>query len=97
MTWVRGHHGPALVEETPEWMRFGTCRVERIPTAVFYPSTGDDTYLPISICERCPVRKACLELALDTNEDQGIWGGKSERERRRLRAQRKRQRERASA
>ena len=32
-------------------------------------------------------RRACLEFALTTNQDSGIWGGTSEEERRKLRRQ----------
>ncbi|HET9547237.1 MAG TPA: WhiB family transcriptional regulator, partial [Desertimonas sp.] len=35
-------------------------------------------------------RAECLEFALDTNQDSGIWGGLSEEERRVIRRQRAR-------
>jgi WhiB family redox-sensing transcriptional regulator len=38
-----------------------------------------------SICRQCPVQADCLEFALRTNQDSGIWGGTSEEERRTLR------------
>ncbi len=34
-----------------------------------------------AICARCPVRAPCLEWALATGEQHGIWGGLSELER----------------
>ncbi len=34
------------------------------------------------VCGECLVRSECLEFALDTNQDSGIWGGLSEEERR---------------
>ena len=37
-----------------------------------------------SICRRCPVAEPCLEWALQTNQDAGVWGGLSEDERRAL-------------
>lgn len=37
-----------------------------------------------SICARCPVTDQCLQYALDTNQDSGVWGGLSEDERRAL-------------
>ncbi|MGI8685011.1 MAG: WhiB family transcriptional regulator [Acidimicrobiales bacterium] len=37
------------------------------------------------VCRSCPVREQCLEYALETNQESGIWGGTSEDERRRLR------------
>jgi WhiB family transcriptional regulator, redox-sensing transcriptional regulator len=38
-----------------------------------------------AVCERCPVIAQCLEWALRTNQDAGIWGGRSEDERRTMR------------
>lgn len=38
-----------------------------------------------AVCQSCPVRVACLQFALETNQEDGIWGGTSEEERQRLR------------
>jgi WhiB family redox-sensing transcriptional regulator len=40
-----------------------------------------------SICGSCPVRNECLEFAITTNQEFGVWGGTSEDERRVLRRQ----------
>ena len=40
-----------------------------------------------AICRQCDVQAACLEFALATNQEAGVWGGTSEDERRRLRKQ----------
>ena len=40
-----------------------------------------------SVCGTCDVKQPCLEFALSTNQDSGIWGGTSEEERRKLRRQ----------
>jgi len=37
------------------------------------------------VCEACPVQAACLQFALATNQDSGIWGGSTEEDRRKLR------------
>jgi len=37
------------------------------------------------VCETCEVREPCLEYAINTNQDSGIWGGTSEEERRIMR------------
>jgi WhiB family transcriptional regulator, redox-sensing transcriptional regulator len=37
------------------------------------------------VCQSCQVRSACLEWALTTGADHGVWGGLSEEERRALR------------
>jgi WhiB family transcriptional regulator, redox-sensing transcriptional regulator len=38
-----------------------------------------------SVCHECDAQTACLEFALATNQESGIWGGTSEDERRKLR------------
>lgn len=47
------------------------------------------------VCRRCPVIEPCLQWALETGQDAGIWGGMTEDERRALK--RRRLRTRASA
>jgi WhiB family redox-sensing transcriptional regulator len=37
------------------------------------------------VCRNCDVQAACLEFALATNQEAGVWGGTSEEERRKLR------------
>lgn len=34
-----------------------------------------------NICTACPVRNLCLDFALDSGEDYGIWGGLTPHER----------------
>ncbi|GAA4187752.1 hypothetical protein GCM10022288_13040 [Gryllotalpicola kribbensis] len=36
------------------------------------------------VCGRCPVTEVCLQYALETGQDSGVWGGLSEDERRAL-------------
>ncbi len=36
------------------------------------------------VCGGCPVQGACLQWALDTGQDAGVWGGLSETERQQL-------------
>lgn len=38
-----------------------------------------------AVCQACPVQTACLDYAITTNQEYGIWGGTSEEERRVLR------------
>jgi WhiB family redox-sensing transcriptional regulator len=38
-----------------------------------------------AVCMSCPSQVACLEFALSTNQDSGVWGGTSEEDRRHLR------------
>jgi WhiB family redox-sensing transcriptional regulator len=39
------------------------------------------------VCRSCPSQQPCLEFALSTNQDSGVWGATSEEERRKLRRQ----------
>ncbi len=37
-----------------------------------------------AVCRRCPVTEVCLQWALESGQDAGVWGGLSEEERRSL-------------
>ncbi|MHB1487415.1 MAG: WhiB family transcriptional regulator [Acidimicrobiales bacterium] len=37
------------------------------------------------VCNSCAAQAPCLEFALATNQESGVWGGTSEEERRKLR------------
>jgi WhiB family redox-sensing transcriptional regulator len=37
-----------------------------------------------AVCARCTVTEICLQYALETGQDSGVWGGLSEDERRAL-------------
>jgi WhiB family redox-sensing transcriptional regulator len=39
------------------------------------------------VCINCEAQKNCLEFALATNQESGVWGGTTEDERRKLRKQ----------
>jgi WhiB family redox-sensing transcriptional regulator len=41
-----------------------------------------------AICATCPVKQPCLDYAMRTREQHGIWGGLSESERKRIFEQR---------
>lgn len=38
-----------------------------------------------AVCAQCSVSEACLQYALETDQNEGIWGGMTEDERRELR------------
>jgi WhiB family redox-sensing transcriptional regulator len=62
---------------------------------LFFPigTTGpalDQTERAKAVCRRCKVITQCLEWALTTGQDAGVWGGLSEDERRTLRRTRQR-------
>jgi WhiB family redox-sensing transcriptional regulator len=71
------------------WRKRAACR--GIDVEIFFPETDDDDEVEAAkaVCERCPVRQACLEHALAHREREGVWGGATERERRRILRQRR--------
>ena len=70
-----------------DWRREAACR-----------NTAPDLFFPIgttgpaerqveqakAVCRRCTVTEDCLQWALETGQDAGVWGGLSEDERRAL-------------
>lgn len=70
------------------WRTEATCR-DTDPELFFPVGTTGQALLQIakakSVCCQCPVTVDCLEFALETNQDTGIWGGTSEEERRQIR------------
>ena len=71
-----------------DWCELSMCR-DSEPT-LFFPigSTGpalDQIEDAKAICLQCSVREECLNYALETNQEAGVWGGYAEDERRRLR------------
>ena len=70
------------------WRDLAACRYT--DPALFFPvgSTGtaiDRIAAAKAVCASCPVRDACLQFALETKQEDGVWGGTDEDERRRLR------------
>ena len=70
------------------WRDQAACR--SVDAQLFFPagSTGaaiDWIRSAKAVCRSCPVHDPCLQFALETNQEAGVWGGKDEDERRRLR------------
>jgi WhiB family redox-sensing transcriptional regulator len=82
-----------------DWRSQAACTTE--DPELFFPigTTGlavDQVDEAKRVCARCPVREDCLEYALASNQDAGIWGGLTEDERRTLKRARQRRRRMAS-
>ena len=54
---------------------------------LFFPVKGNNAAAAVAVCRDCPVRVECLAWAVESNEDQGVWGGASVKQRRALRRQ----------
>ena len=70
------------------WRCLAACR--HVEVDLFFPvgSAGESSYeiaQAKQICFTCPVIDPCLEFALSTNQECGVWGGTTEEERRSLR------------
>jgi WhiB family redox-sensing transcriptional regulator len=97
----------AMIIESPKawdantvWRRDAACR-DLDPNTFFIVGVTGAAVAQLAaakaICRTCPVQADCLEFAITTNQEFGVWGGTSEDERRALRRQwRSRQRRQAS-
>ncbi|MFJ1807972.1 MULTISPECIES: WhiB family transcriptional regulator [unclassified Streptomyces] len=70
-----------------DWRQHALCRDED-PDLFFPIGTSGPALLQTeqakAVCRRCPVREACLDWAMETDQSLGVWGGTSETERRAL-------------
>lgn len=69
-----------LKQPRAEWVARAACRDQGL-TDIFYVRPGEKVFAALEYCARCPVRKECLQYAIDNNIDHGIWGGLSTRAR----------------
>ncbi len=80
--------GLALSNADYSWRANGACR-DTSPDLFFPVGTTGAALRQIdeakTVCRECHVTSECLEFALITNQDSGIWGGTCEDERRKLR------------
>lgn len=81
---------PRSWDATLLWRQDAACR--DIDPNLFFPIgvTGDaieQIATAKEICSACPVRLECLDFAITSNQEFGVWGGTSEDERRMLRRQ----------
>ena len=77
-----------LSVEDDDWRDVAACR-DTNPDLFFPVGTTGPAIEQIdnakAVCRQCEVQSLCLEYALSTNQDSGVWGGTSEEERRKLR------------
>jgi WhiB family redox-sensing transcriptional regulator len=70
-----------------DWRNDAACRDED-PELFFPVGTSGPALSQIaqakSVCRRCPAMSECLQWALESGQDAGVWGGASEDERRAL-------------
>lgn len=80
--------GPDDDVQNLRWRTDAACR-DTDPDLFFPVGTTGPAIAQIAaakeICTSCDAQGSCLEFALMTNQDSGVWGGTSEEERRQLR------------
>lgn len=85
LTWSR-----TFEFNTEDWRLKASCR--SVDPDLFFPvgTTGlalEQIEQAKAVCRSCPAQEPCLEFALSTNQESGVWGATSEEERRKLRKQ----------
>jgi WhiB family redox-sensing transcriptional regulator len=80
-----------LSAQPDDWRDVSACR-DTDPDLFFPVGTTGPALEQIAaakaVCDECEAKAPCLEFALVTNQDSGIWGATSEEERRKIRRQR---------
>jgi WhiB family transcriptional regulator, redox-sensing transcriptional regulator len=71
-----------------DWRHEAACRAAE--SDLFFPvgSTGPalrQIEAAKAVCRQCPAQAPCLDFALRTGQDAGVWGATSEEERRTIR------------
>ena len=85
VTWSR-----TFEYDVDDWRERASCR--EVDPDLFFPvgTTGialQQIDHAKQVCRSCESQAACLQFALATNQESGVWGGTSEEERRKLRKQ----------
>ncbi len=68
------------------WRQDAACR--DLDPNIFFPANDEAAGAAKAVCATCPVREDCLEYAVATRQDDGVWGGLDETERKRVRRRR---------
>lgn len=91
---MAGQGRPRLIETLPvrpeDWQAYAECR--GVDPDLFFPERGARIVEALATCARCAVDAECLDYALRTGQEQGIWGGVTGRKLRRLRHERAKER-----
>ena len=78
----------------PDWRKSAACA--SVDPELFFPPNGRSAEAKQAqmVCAGCPVRRECLEEALESDEQFGVWGGMIDNDRRKLLGQNPRYRRR---
>jgi WhiB family transcriptional regulator, redox-sensing transcriptional regulator len=81
----------ATMIATSSWWEQAAC--QDADPELFFPAVAGSAGLSEiatakGVCASCAIRRLCLEYALGTRQEHGVWGGTSEDERRAIAATR---------
>ena len=67
-----------------DWRKTGACLAA--DPDLFFPvgagaASAPEASRALSLCDNCPVKRQCLDFAIQTGETNGIWGGTTPEER----------------
>lgn len=83
-----------------DWRHRAACSDED-PELFFPIGTSGSALLQIeeakAVCRRCPVMGECLQWALESGQEAGVWGGLNEDERRAMKRRTARRRARSTS
>jgi len=78
-----------ILGEWKDWRLRAACRDTGpdlfFPVGLTGPAAVEDADAAKAVCRNCPVCAECLEFAMVSNQQAGVWGGATEEERRTLR------------
>ena len=86
-----GAAGPVLADDPGilAWQDHALCA--QVDPELWFPEKGGSTKDAKAVCRECPVRAECLEYALASQQEWGVWGGTNEHERQAILRAKKRQ------
>lgn len=73
---------PDTAGRRTDWLATAPCKDD--PEAMFPGTLDHEIENAKAYCRRCPAVDRCLQWALETRQDHGVWGGLTEDERRNL-------------
>ena len=80
LPWASATSQLTMALSVPDWHEKARCA--EVDPELFFPEKGGSTREAKKVCMSCEARTECLDWAIDSDEQFGILGGKSERERR---------------
>jgi WhiB family redox-sensing transcriptional regulator len=66
------------------FMLFAKCRTQDSENINFFSDDYSGSYSAVKFCQDCPVKKACLQYAIENEIYHGVWGGVSQNNRKKM-------------